>query len=330
MFALLRQLSKLLLLVFNLPQVLQLLTQLFSVQEKDGKLELGVVNVIAQTLAQQEVAELTQDIETGKETRRQEIEEETEELIASYDSMDEESKEYFTQQAQARRRRVLQDIRNTKTEDILTDDFLQQSIEAKKKQLEPSIVPSLTPITSLLGIPVMALKLQEYIPGFSAPSVTDQETANEAAEGFTGDFPAGGDIFDGPVGEGELAVEFKGATNEQDFYLYVTPEDRDYLTLYVSQPATPIRAYVTDSGGLTNDLLDEMLTIEVSPHSNPVVNLQLDRVELGSGLVRAAQISAFKRNGADEETEIVLRIEDRVGDTTDITIPILISTEVPE
>lgn len=316
MLALLKQLAKLLILVFNLPAVFKLLTQLFKMEQRDGKIELGVVNVIAETLSQQDVQQMTQEVEQGKQKRRAEVERETSELINEYRSLDEESREYFIQQAQARRQRILQNIENTNPQDIFTDEFIEQLIETKKKQLEPAIVPALTPITAFLGIPAMLLKLQEYIPGFSPPGLTSKSEADGRGSDYISNIEDTDDVGE-PVGVGDLQVTKTSGPRR----LTSTPTISTTMVWTAAFADPPLTFSFTSYGNLNGDspYISDLFSINrISPTQ---FSITIEKATEFNGITQVVA----KQIGYGEETQIVIRVTDNTGKFADITIPTLVT-----
>lgn len=326
MFALLRQLSKLLLLVFNLPQVLNLLGNLFKVTPKDGRLELGIVNTIAEYVVTTQTNQLRQDIESGKAKQIEEVEQETEELKELYSDLSPEARAWATQQAESRRIRRIQQIQNTDPDSIINEELISQMVESKKQELEPAVTPALAPFTALLGIPVFLQKLTEYVPsaGGLAGGVVGKDTADGRADSYVSEFDDGtGDIFNGPVGEGDLEVVFNGLDNNQDFRLFSYPNNPDRVTLEVtSEYVGNLTADISNYGELNGneELIRNLLTVTVD---NNIVTVVAEDLSVGSVLARSG---LRDRYGTDTDTEIVVRIRDGAGDITLVTIPTEIST----
>lgn len=331
MFALLRQLSKLLLLVFNLPQVLSLLGNLFkfSVGE-NGKLELGIVDTIAKSVVAEDTARLKQEVEEGKQKDIQEVDEETEQLKSIYADLSPESRAFFTQQAESRRLRRIQQINNRSADDIINEEVVGQLVDDKKKQLEPSIVPALAPVTALLGIPIFLTKLGEYVSAASGldAGVTSKETADGFADGYTSGLEGGdGEVFNAVVStDGTLEVSFFGIQNVEDFKIFTNPEKGDRITLTVtdSNARFPIAAaHITNYGALDGS----------SPTIRDFFSISIVGENVIIDVTKAPDISTLFKSlfrqefGFDTETEITVSIVDSIGSAGIVKIPIEVSLD---
>lgn len=322
MFALLRQLSKLLLLVFNLPQVLSLLGNLFKITPgENGRLELGIVDTIARAVVAEDVQRLRQEVQEGKQREIEEVEQETEQLKSIYSGLEPEAREFFTQQAEARRVRRIASISNRSPNNIINERVITQLVNDKKKQLEPAIVPALAPITALLGIPIFVTKLSDYVAQASgfAGGITSKETADGRASSYTSEFDDGtGDQFNGPVGEGDLDITFNGVINNQDFKLLLTSESGDVVTLNVNGGQLPYRADLVQAVGF-----DEVPDLLSTGGGELVGAIDIRGQQTDSlGTVFRRLLKQQENSRFEEETELVVRIRSSDGLSSTVRIPL--------
>lgn len=332
MFALLRQLSKLLLLVFNLPQVLSLLSNLFKVTPRaDGTLELGIVDTIATATTATETLRLKEQIEQGKQQDLREVQEETEQLKSLYADLDPEQREFFTSRAEARKERKINEINNRSADDIINENVIDQIKEDKKKQIEPTLVSALAPLTTLLGIPILLTKLSEYVSaasGFTS-GITSKDTADSRADAYTSEFDdGGGDSFNGVVTErGDLEITFNGIDNNEDFKIFTTQQEGDEITLEVTGPGVPTGQYVAaveDYGDLDETEQRNRNFFQVTTSGTTIKIVCPPSPDAPAFLFDALE----REYGWNKETEIVLRINELGGvGFADVRIPVEISLD---
>lgn len=330
MFALLRQLSKLLLLVFNLPQTLSILTNLFKVSPgPDGKLRLGIVDTIAKAVVAQEVDSLKQQVELGKENDRKEVESETTQLKSIYSKLtDEPTKQYFLKQAEIRKVKRMEQIDKRSADGMINEAVVNRMVQERAKQLEPAIVPALAPITALLGIPVFLTKLSEYVSQAAglAGSITSKETADNRADAYTSEFDdGGGDVFNGVItGEGMLEVSFFGIDNNEDFKLFSTITSDDKVTLKVTDESLvlPLQGANIIDYGLLNRSEEIVRNTFKFNIVNDTVVLSIPKTP---DIPKMFQKAFSDKYGFDKDTEIIIRIADNKGSFADIKLPTEIS-----
>lgn len=283
MFALLRQLAKLLLLVFNLPAVLNILSSVFSVSVKNGRLELGIVDLIARSVITSQTQNLRLQILEGKDIELQNLTSETEALENLYNETidDPETRQFFIQSARRRQLRRKQELENLDPSSIITDTLIDQMVKDKKDQLEPSIVPALVPITAFLGIPIMIQKLAEYVPGLEGltNSLTSKDLADQAGDQYTSEFEdEEGEIFNGVVSEegSTLEITFFGIFNSQDYKIFTKRGEGDIITLDVTSEdsQSPYTVQITNYGALDNTKqgIRDLFTIEQNVPRGPILS----------------------------------------------------------